>query len=246
MPEDTMKLTTVFGSAIAAIGLAACGSTVAPTVSPTLAPTLPATTSPTGTATPTPAATSTPAATPAPQTLVLTETCDSTSRGAYPGTVSFAGGIEGWVFSVYGPGPAPFNYNSKVTSDANGDGTITPVAAVWSTVGAYEYSYAPDGVSSTILGSFAIGACPPSPSWSYATTCAVPGSAQGGSVVITFTGGTPVTVVIDGNTVDVTSNPLTYGPLTVGDHVITVEGNSWQITVAACVPTPQSTPGTGG
>lgn len=243
-----MKLTTIIGAAIVAVGLAACGSRAAPTVSPTLAltvaPTVPAAIGPTATPTqtPTPTATATPTpaptATPATPTLVLTETCDSTATAAYAGTVSFSGGIEGYVFSVYGPGPAPFNYNSQVTTDANGDGTLTPVAtpppSLGSTVGTYEYAYAPDGVSSAILGSFAIVACPPPPEYGVTTTCAVPGSAQGGSVVITFTGGTPDTVVIDGNTVDVTSNPFTYGPLTVGDHSITIEGFDWPLTVSAC------------
>src|ERR1700726_2239287 len=49
-----MKLTTIFGSAIAAVGLAACGSTVAPTISPTLPLTFAPTVAPTPTATPSP------------------------------------------------------------------------------------------------------------------------------------------------------------------------------------------------
>ncbi len=53
-----MKLPTIIGTAIAAIGLAACGSTATPTVrpstpTPTVAPTPSATTAPTPTATPT-------------------------------------------------------------------------------------------------------------------------------------------------------------------------------------------------
>jgi hypothetical protein len=241
---DAMKLTTIIGTVIAAVGLAACGSTAVtpptarPTLALTVAPTVPATTAPTATPTPTPTPTATPTHTSAPPTLALTETCDSTATAGYAGTVSFSGGIEGDVFSVYGPGPAPFNYNSQVTTDANDGGTLTPGGtpppSLGSTVGTYEYAYAPDGVSSTILGSFAIVACPPPPSYGFTTTCAVPGSAQGGSVVITFTGGTPDTVVIDGNTVDVTSNPFTYGPLTVGNHRITIEGFDWPLTVAAC------------
>src|ERR1035437_3366862 len=42
-----MKLTTVIGTAIAALSLAACGSTVPPTVTPTLAPPVSPTVSPT-------------------------------------------------------------------------------------------------------------------------------------------------------------------------------------------------------
>lgn len=62
-----MKLTTIFGSAIAAVGLAACGSTVAPAVSPTLALTVSPTVAPTVAPTPTP--TPTPALVPPPPTI---------------------------------------------------------------------------------------------------------------------------------------------------------------------------------
>jgi hypothetical protein len=53
-------------------------------------------------------------------------------------------------------------------------------------------------------------------------------------VVITFAGVWADTVVVDGNTVDVTSNPFTYGPLTVGDHRVTIEGFVGPVTIAAC------------
>ncbi len=232
-----MKLATVIGTVIAALSLAACGSRLAPSGSPTLvqavAPKGAATTAPAATATPTPTAT---------PTLVLTETCDGTANADYAGSVSFSGGIEGYVFSVYGPGPGPYtDYNSQVTTDANGDGTLTRAGEPLSTAGTYEYAYAPDGVSSPILGSFAIDACPPPATYGIAQTRAVPGSAQGGSVVITFAGGTPDTVVIDGNTVDVTMNPFTYGPLTVGEHRITIRGFVWPVTIAACIGTPHLT-----
>jgi hypothetical protein len=160
-----MKLTTIIGSAIAAAGLAACGSTATPTVPPTLvqtvAPSVGATTAPTGT----PTATPSPSESPPP------------SASASPSLSS---------------SPTPC-----------------------------------DAISGAIC-----------PAWGFTTTCAVPGSAQGGSVVITFTGGTPDTIVIDGNTLDVSSNPFTYGPLTVGRHMITLEGFDASLNVAACaVPT---------
>jgi hypothetical protein len=256
-----MKLTTVIGTVIAALSLVACGSRVAPTVSPTLAlavaPTVPATTAQTATATPTPTAMPappTPTTMPVPPTLVLTETCDGTANADYAGTVSFSGGIEGYMFSVYGPGPAPFNYNAQVTTDANGDGTLTPAAdpppSLGSTVGTYEYAYAHDGVSSTILGSFAIVACLPPATLGYTNTCADTGTPQGGSLTITFSGtwesisGTyPDSITVDGGSaVDVTSNPFTSGPYTVGDHVFTtdpqgiepVNENGWPFRVGAC------------
>jgi hypothetical protein len=76
------------------------------------------------------------------------------------------------------------------------------------------------------------------PEWGFTTTCAVPGSAQGGSVTITFTNGTPDTIVIDGNTVNVASNPFTFGPLTAGNHTVILEGFNAGFTVAACPATP--------
>jgi hypothetical protein len=57
-----MKLTTIIGSAIAAVGLAACGSTAAaPTARPTVAPTVAPTSAPTSAPTAAPTATPTPA-----------------------------------------------------------------------------------------------------------------------------------------------------------------------------------------
>jgi hypothetical protein len=65
----------------------------------------------------------------------------------------------------------------------------------------------------------------------YHTTCGVPGTAQGGSLVVTWTAGdgqtTPVVpdaIEVDGNTLDVTSNPFTSGPYTVGDHTFSYPG----------------------
>jgi hypothetical protein len=55
-----MKRTTIIGAAITALGLAACGSTVAPRVTPTPAPTVTATPAPTATPVPTPSPTPVP------------------------------------------------------------------------------------------------------------------------------------------------------------------------------------------
>jgi hypothetical protein len=61
-----MKLTTIIGTAIAAVGLAASGATVAATGAPTVAPTIAPTLAPTPTATPMPTATPPSAPTPTP------------------------------------------------------------------------------------------------------------------------------------------------------------------------------------
>jgi hypothetical protein len=64
-----MKLTTIFSSAIAAVGLAACGSTAAapPTARPTLSLAAAPTVAPTATATPAPTATPIPTPSPSDQ-----------------------------------------------------------------------------------------------------------------------------------------------------------------------------------
>jgi hypothetical protein len=165
-----MKLTTIFGSAIAIVGLAACGSTVAPTVSPTLALTV----------VPTP--TATPIATP------------SASESPSPSA---------------SPSPSP-------------------------TEGACGYAPCASGSG-------------------YTTTCAVAGTAQGGSVTVTFTAGAgqtapvlPASVTIDGHVIPVTSNPFTFGPLSVGVHTFNLSINGL-LTIPACdVVTVRTTCSTSG
>jgi hypothetical protein len=162
-----MKLTTIIGTAIAAVGLAACGSTVAPTARP---------------GTPTPTVAATPTATPAP-TLTAT------------------------VIPTPSPSESPLPSASASPSPTEGP-----------------CGYAPCGTG-----------------WGYDTTCAVPGTAQGGSLIVTFTAGygqtapvLPDTITVDGNTLDVTSNPFTSGPYSVGLHSVTIEGFTGPFTVAAC------------
>jgi hypothetical protein len=58
---------------------------------------------------------------------------------------------------------------------------------------------------------------------------------------VTFTAGygqtapvLPDTITVDGNTLDVTSNPFTSGPYSVGSHSVTIQGFTGPFTVAAC------------
>jgi hypothetical protein len=51
------------------------------------------------------------------------------------------------------------------------------------------------------------------------------------------------TITVDGNVVDVTGNPFTSGPYTVGDHSFTIAGvegpnggSSLPFTIGACPP----------
>jgi hypothetical protein len=76
----------------------------------------------------------------------------------------------------------------------------------------------------------------------------VPGTAQGGSLTITWTAGygqsapvVPATVTGDGNTLDVSGNPFISGPYTVGGHSFTYPGGegpsadgSFPFTISAC------------
>jgi hypothetical protein len=152
-----MKITTIVGTLVAALGLAACGSTAAPSVSPTLALTV----APTPTATPIP--------TPSPP--------ESPSPSASPSPIPTEGPC----------------------------------------------GYAPCGSG-----------------YGFTTHCAVAGTAQGGSLTVTFTAGAgqtepvlPATVTIDGNAIPVTSNPFTYGPLTAGVHTFNLSINGL-VTVPEC------------
>jgi hypothetical protein len=160
-----MKLITIFGSAIAALGLAACGAAVAQTTSPTLALTVAGT--PTATPLPTPS-----------------------------------------------PSESPSPSASASSSPTEGPCGSDP--------------------------------CQTGASWD--TTCAVSGTAQGGSLLITWTAGAgqdapvvPDTVTVDGHTLNVTGNPFTSGPYSVGNHSFTYPGGegpsadgSFPFTIGAC------------
>ncbi len=90
------------------------------------------------------------------------------------------------------------------------------------------------------------GPCQTGAGWG--PTCAVPGTARGGSLIITWTAGygqdapvVPDTITVDGNTLAVTGNPFASGPYSVGDHSFTYPGgegpsgdSSFPFTISAC------------
>lgn len=174
-----MKFATIAGTAIAAVGLAACGSTAVtpPTARPTLSLVVAPTVAPSPTDMPTPSPTPT--------------------------------GCDGDCST---PTPSP---------------TSTPTP-------------------SPTEGPCGYGPCQTGVGWG--TTCAVPGTTEGGRLIVTWTAGAgqdapvvPDTITLDGNVVDVTSNPFTSGPYTVGDHSFTYSGapegpNSGLLpfTISAC------------
>jgi hypothetical protein len=104
-----MKLTTIVGTVIAAVGLAACGSTaVTPTARPTLAPTVAATVAPTVAPTTAPTAiptvAPTPTAKPTPKGIYVTTTCSGTAQGN--GSITFHNVKLGdWAMVGYSDGP---------------------------------------------------------------------------------------------------------------------------------------------
>jgi hypothetical protein len=90
-----MTRTTIMGTAIAALGLAACGSTVAPRVTPTPAPTVTSTPAPTATPVPPPSPTPSP---PSPTYWWQAEGTANDSMGMDNGTlvgVTFGPGVYG-------------------------------------------------------------------------------------------------------------------------------------------------------
>ena len=163
-----MKLTTIFSSAIAAVGLAACGSTaVAP---PTARPTLSLAAAPTVASTPT--ATPSPSESPLPSPSacvpnpdVPNGSCETppvvvvTSCAAYPGTTQFGGSIA-WSgadsadsFTIFDPG----NHGVGEVLYTNGNTPRVARMGRWRTpTGPYQFV---DNTDEIFDGSFTIRTC---------------------------------------------------------------------------------------
>jgi hypothetical protein len=253
-----MKLTTVIGTAIVAIGLAACSSTVVPTARPaTPTPTVAATPTPTPTATPSSTATPTPTPNPcaaggvACDPKLVVASCDGIANG----NLTALGGSVSWTDTYPGDElviePGHFFVADTGTSGTFGGDEYPPGTL---SAGKYTFQFrnsngddiSTDGAS----GSLTIDACAVPANLGYTTTCAATGTTQGGSLTITFSGtwestsGThPESITVDGGSaVDVTSNPFTSGPYTVGDHVFVtspvgiepVNENGWPFAIGAC------------
>jgi len=147
-----MKVTIVIGSAIAALGLAACGSTVAPTGSPTPALTVGATVAPTSTATPAPTPTATPISTPAPITPTITVTACDPVGTAGGGAIAWSGaGNVYYQLTI----TSPSGVSTIVYQNVNPSGTYGPLTEV----GTWHYQFQADNQQS-VSGTFTIAACP--------------------------------------------------------------------------------------
>lgn len=145
-----MKLTFIIGTTIAAVGLAACGSTAVtrPSARPTIALTVVPTVAPT--VAPTTAPTATPTATPAPASkpklgVTVTTTC-GVAGTAQGGTVTFHG-VKPGEWMGWGSDPEILKFPTV---------TYGPV-----TVGRWSWSVWDDPkVAFVARGTFTIPACP--------------------------------------------------------------------------------------
>ncbi len=146
-----MKVTIAIGYAIAALGLAACGSTIAPTASPTPALTVGATVAPAPSATVAPTPTATPISTPAPVTPTITVTACDPVGTAGGGEITWSGaGNVYYQLTVYPPTGA----SVIVYQNVNPSGTYSPLTQV----GTWHYKFQADNEMS-VSGAFTIAAC---------------------------------------------------------------------------------------
>jgi hypothetical protein len=244
-----MKLTTIIGTAIAAVGLAACSSTVvttAPLATPT--PTVAPTVAPTPTATPAPTPTATPTATPTPTPqpgVTLTATCSNIpeewpypqSPRPYPsngimGTVTGHNLTIGDYLNLGLPG-------DRITSSTISVPPFGPdlgFGGGW-TQGSWDWSeWTSDQQKERAAGTFTIPACAPS---IRATACDHAGTASGGAIAwsepgystLTITGPAPSTYRF---TLPVSVG--TYGPLTAGTYSDRLNGSGASVSGALTIP----------
>jgi hypothetical protein len=235
-----MKFTTLIGTTIVAVSLAACGSTVTPTARPAMpSPTV----LPTPTATPAPTPTATPIATPTPAPGVyVTVTCSNVpefSNLAYPpgtklGIATFHGVKVGDVLS-FGVGDL-----TPITSDPfSGDGVVglgsSPDAF---TQGTWDWVELTQAGPVVYTGTVTIPACSPSLG---VTACDHAGTASGGAIswsepdysTLTVTGPAPSTYHFT-----LAASAGQYGPLTAGTYSFTFNAYKASLggtfTVPAC------------
>jgi hypothetical protein len=262
-----MKLTAIIGTAIAAIVLAACGSTAVtpPTARPTLSLAAAPTVASTPTATPAPTPTATPIPTPSPSdspspslnpcvtreytaTLpcdpkLVVASCDAFNQAGNGGTVSWTGTYAGDNL-VIDPIDVTVSTGTSGTFGAGEGGATDDQLAA----GDYTYRFTNGNGDTITSGPFTIVPCTP-PEIGYTTTCAVAGTTQGGSLIITFTGDWPGTsgtypnsITVGGNNFPVTINPATLQGFAVGSYDFTtnpqgvepVNEDGWPFSIAAC------------
>ena len=175
---------------------------------------------------------------------LVVASCDAFNQAGNGGSVSWTGTYAGDKL-VIDPIDVTVPTGTSGTFGAGEGGASDDQLAA----GDYTYNFKNGNDETITSGPFTIVACNP-PEIGYTTTCAVAGTAQGGSLIITFSGdwpgtsGTyPNTITVDGGTPrDVTGTSFGSGPYSMGDHVFTtdpqgiepVNENGWPFSIAAC------------
>jgi hypothetical protein len=242
-----MKLTTVIGTTMVAIGLAGCSSTVVPTARPatpipTVAPTPTATPVPTPTATPIPTANPTPMPQPG---VTVTETCSNIPEqwagpGPYPpnglGTVTWHDLTVGDYLAI-GVALNGDRITSSTTSIPPFGPDLPTEGEGW-TQGSWPWSEwsAPNATAPVVSGSFTIPACAPSVR---VTACDHAGTASGGAIAwsepdystLTITGPAPSTFHFT-----LPASAGRYGPLTAGIYNDRLNGWGASVSGAFTIP----------
>jgi hypothetical protein len=231
-----MKLTTVIGTAIAALSLAACSSTVVPTARP-------ATPTPIATAAPTATPTAVPTPTPTPSTpgVYVTVTCSNVpvmwANPFPPGSIL---GIATWhnltMGDYFGIGLDVTNLVTSPTMSVGVEGIgIANNAFQQGTWGWTEVS-GPDGEVTVAQGSLTIPACAPNVR---VTACDHAGTASGGAIAwsepgystLTITGPAPSTYHFT-----LPASAGRYGPLTAGSYSDRLDGSGASVSGAFTIP----------
>jgi hypothetical protein len=237
-----MRLTTIIGTAIAAVGLAACSSTVVPTARPAT-PTPIVTTAPSATTTATPTAPPTPTPTPTTPGVYVTVTCSNVpvmwaQKPIPPGSIL---GIATWhnltMGDDFGIG---LDLSHMVTSPTMSIGVegIANNAFQQGNWGWGEVSITDGEAVVVAQGSLTIPACAPNVR---VTACDHAGTASGGAIswsdlaysTLTVTGPTPSTYHFT-----LPASAGRYGPLTEGTYSYTFnaygESAGGAFTIPAC------------
>jgi hypothetical protein len=230
-----MKLTTIIATAIAAISLAACGSTVTPTSRPAT-PSLTAAPTPTTTPAPTPIVTPTATPTPTPTPGVsATVTCSNVPEytnfayrpGSVLGIATFTGVTVGDVLSLGVADATP------VTSDPF---TGPPGSSLDGfTQGTWDWVES-SGVDVAARGTLTSPACPPS---MHVSACDHVGTASGGALswsdtdysTLTVTGPQPSAYHFT-----VPASTGQYGPLSAGVYSYTFNAYMTSLQGAVTIP----------
>jgi hypothetical protein len=240
-----MKLATIFGSAIAAVALAACGLPALPTArlatpTPTVAPTPTATPASTPTATPTPT----------PQSSVtVTVTCSNIpdqwyiAGTPYPsnaimGTVTWHDVTVGDYLAIASGVPLSADSITSSTISIPPFGPDLPTEGGGWTQSSWPWGEwsGPTATTAVASGSFTIPACPPSVR---VTACDHAGTASGGAIAwsepgystLTITGPAPSTYHFT-----LPASAGRYGPLTAGIYSDRLNGFGASVSGAFTVP----------